>query len=392
MPGRVLMVAFHFPPSGAVAAQRAHKFARYLPDFGWTPIVVARRPDPMYPRDESFTAGPKPSEELNPFEWSRLLGVLPKGWIDPIRRALCVPDPETGWKRLLLRRLPDLIDRHKPDVLWANSVPTGSLVSASAVARKLGLPLVLDFHNEWTRNMYYRPASARQDAEHHRLEREAIEAAKAVTTLNPMHTEDLRLRFPAARVETIENGCDPGDYEVAPPDPLRRPLVLTYAGTIYGYQKPDPFLQALRETGRTDVEVRIVGDSFGQYAGGTGTLPVKAGGHRSHRDLGQVFSGSSAFFLCLEPPAARQLPAKLYEYLRAGRPTFAIVPRDGAADRWIRATGAGVSVDSATPGAWAPALRRFLDSLDRYVPPSPAPFLRRTLTGRLAAILDEVRR
>ena len=51
------MVAFHFPPSGAVAAQRAHKFARYLPEFGWTPIVVARRPDPMHPRDDSFSVG-----------------------------------------------------------------------------------------------------------------------------------------------------------------------------------------------------------------------------------------------------------------------------------------------------------------------------------------------
>lgn len=386
------MVAYHFPPSGAVAAQRPQKFARYLPDFGWTPVVVARRPDPMHPRDESLAAGPKPVEELDPFEWSRLLGVLPRGWVDPIRRALCVPDPETGWKRLLRRRLPELLRAQCPDVLWANSVPTGSLVSAAAVARETGIPLVIDFHNEWTRNMYYRPSSARQDAAHHRLEREAIEAARVVTTLNPLHTEDLRRRFPAARVETIENGCDPADYDVSPPDPARRPLVLTYAGTIYGHQSPQPFLKALAETGRKDVEVRVVGDSFGQFPAGDWPFKVRVEGHRSHRELGAVFSESSAFFLCLEPPAARQLPAKLYEYLRAGRPTFAIVPRDGAADRWIRSTGSGTSVDSAAPPTWAPALRDFLDSLGSYRAPSFDPYLRRTLTGRLAGLLDEVRR
>ncbi len=392
MPGRVLMVAFHFPPSGAVAAQRAHKFARYLPDFGWTPLVVSRKPRPLHPLDDSFTGGPAPLEELDPFEWSRWVGLLPAGWVDPVRRSLFMPDPETGWRKLLARRLPELIDRHRPDVLWANSVPTGSLVAATAVAKAASLPAVLDFHNEWTRNMYYRPSSPRQDAEHHRLERECIEAAAAVTTLNPMHTDDLRSRFPRARVETIENGCDPSDYGVAPPDPSRRPLVLTYAGTIYGYQSPEPFLKALEGTGRTDVEVRIIGDSFGAYGGWKGSLPIRYEGHLSHRDLGKVFSESSAFFLCLEPPAARQLPAKLYEYLRAGRPTFGIVPKDGAADRWIRDHGTGATVDAASPEQWTPALARFLDEIPAYRAPSAEPFHRRAQAGVLAGILDSVRR
>jgi glycosyltransferase involved in cell wall biosynthesis len=390
MTKRVLMVAFHFPPSGAVAAQRAHKFARYLPEFGWEPVVVSRRPTELQPRDESFAGKPAPAEELDPFEASRLLGVLPKCCIEPLRRFLFLPDEESGWRKLLLRRLPELIERHRPDVLWANSVPTGSLVSAAAVAKKVGLPLIVDFHNEWTRNMYYRPSTRWHDAAHRRMEREVVEGARVVTTLNPLHTEDLRARFPKARVETIENGCDPEDYPVEPVDAGRRPIVFTYAGAVYGYQSPAPFLQALATSGARDVEVRIVGDRFNQFSTGTWPFPVSVEGHRSHRDLGRIFSQSSAFFLCLEPPAARQLPAKLYEYLRAGRPTFAIVPRAGAADQWIARTGAGRSVDAASPAEWGPALRSFIDSLPGFRPPSPEPFYRRALTQRLAALLDEV--
>lgn len=390
MTKRVLMVAYHFPPSGAVAAQRAHKFARYLPEFGWEPVVVARRPDPLQPRDESFVGNPAPAEVLDPSEGSRLLGVLPKGWIDPLRRFFCVPDEHTGWRKLLRKRLPELIARHRPDLLWANSVPTGSLVAAAAASRDVGIPLIVDFHNEWTRNMYYRPATRWHDAVHHRMEREVVSTSRVVTTLNPMHTEDLRARFPAARVETIENGCDPEDYAVEPADPARRPLVFTYAGAVYGFQSPAPFLAALAASGLRDVEVRIVGDRFGQFSTGTWPFPVSIEGHRTHRELGAVFSKSSAFFLCLEPPAARQLPAKLYEYLRAGRPTFAIVPPDGAAARWLARTGAGSAVDSAAPAEWAPALRRFVEALAAYRPPSPEPFFRRTLTRRLATILDEV--
>ncbi len=392
MPGRVLMVAFHFPPSGAVAAQRAHKFARYLPDFGWTPVVVARKPDPMHPLDPSFAGKPDPAEVLDPFEWSRMLGVLPKSWIDPVRRRLFMPDPETGWRRLLLNRLPELIDRHRPDVLWSNSVPTNSLVAAAAVARARSIPFVADFHNEWTRNMYYRPASASQDDEHHRLEREVIETARTTVTLNPLHTQDLRARFPSARIETIENGCDPVDYDVAPAEPKHRPIVVTYAGTIYGFQSPQPFLRALAETGRKDVEVRVVGDAYGEFSKGNWPFPVTGQGHLSHRELGGVFSASSAFFLCLEPSAARQLPAKLYEYLRSGRPTFGIVPKDGAADRWMREAGAGTTVDSASPETWAPALQRFLDGLEAWRAPSAEPYYRRALAGKLAAILDGVKK
>ena len=390
MTKRVLMVAFHFPPSGAVAAQRAHKFARYLPEFGWEPIVVARRPDPLQPRDESFAGKPAPAEELHPSEASRLLGVLPKGWIDPVRRFFCIPDDETGWRKLLRKTLPTLIERHRPDVLWSNSVPTGSLVAAAAAARDAKLPFVADFHNEWTRNMYYRPSTRWHDAVHHRMEREVIETARVVTTLNPMHTDDLRARFPGSRIETIENGCDPEDYPVEPPAPDRRPIVFTYAGAVYGYQSPTPFLRALAETGVKDVEVRVVGDRFNQFSAGSWPFPVTVEGHRSHRELGSVLSKSSAFFLCLEPPAARQLPAKLYEYLRAGRPTFGVVPKGGAAADWLTRTGAGAWVDSATPAAWAPALRSFIESLGRYAPPSVQPFARRALTQRLAQILDEV--
>jgi len=39
------MVAYHFPPaSGTSGVQRALRFASYLPDFGWEPIVLTATP------------------------------------------------------------------------------------------------------------------------------------------------------------------------------------------------------------------------------------------------------------------------------------------------------------------------------------------------------------
>src|SRR5690349_24233327 len=38
---RVLMIAYHFPPlRGSSGIQRTLRFCQYLPEFGWTPLVL----------------------------------------------------------------------------------------------------------------------------------------------------------------------------------------------------------------------------------------------------------------------------------------------------------------------------------------------------------------
>ena len=38
---RVLMIAFHYPPlRGSSGIQRTLKFSRYLPEYGWQPLIL----------------------------------------------------------------------------------------------------------------------------------------------------------------------------------------------------------------------------------------------------------------------------------------------------------------------------------------------------------------
>jgi hypothetical protein len=138
------------------------------------------------------------------------------------------------------------------------------------------------------------------------------------------------------------------------------------------------------------VEVRIVGDRFRNFRHDAWPFPVTIQTHVTHSELGNVFGSSSAFFLCLNSPAARQLPAKLYEYLRTGRPTFAIAPKGGIVESWLASTGAGISVPVEQPELWTPALLQFISTLDRYQPPAGEQYERRLLTRSLAMILDEI--
>src|SRR3981081_4603449 len=52
--GRVLMIAHHFPPMGGSGSNRALAFARYLPDYGWRPVVVTPGEAWATPRDAAL--------------------------------------------------------------------------------------------------------------------------------------------------------------------------------------------------------------------------------------------------------------------------------------------------------------------------------------------------
>jgi hypothetical protein len=42
---KVLIVTYYWPPSGGAGVQRWLKFSKYLPEFGWEPIILTVDPE-----------------------------------------------------------------------------------------------------------------------------------------------------------------------------------------------------------------------------------------------------------------------------------------------------------------------------------------------------------
>ena len=53
----VLIISYYWPPSGGGGVQRVLKFCKYLPDYGWNPIVLTVK-DGEFPAFDNLSGSP----------------------------------------------------------------------------------------------------------------------------------------------------------------------------------------------------------------------------------------------------------------------------------------------------------------------------------------------
>lgn len=429
----VLMVAYYFPPAGGPGVQRVLKFAKYLPEFGWMPAVLTVREDAEYPvRDPSLiadvpegvriertpitefyrfyrgatrTATPLDGTPRSPHEGlaARLLRA--------VRAGVFIPDGRVGWIPHAIRPGLRLARATGASAILSSGPPFTTNLIGGLIHRRSGLPWVQDFRDPWTRAPFYpkRPAPARLLDE--RLERWTIRHAARTLAVNRSMVEDFRTRYPEIspeRLVTLPNGFDEADFEgIERIEP--RKLTFVHTGTMYLARDPRGLREAMsalcaEEEGFSDgVELILAGRVDAELVDLFRAPPLD----RVVRFEGYVEHGESLRLLrsahyCLlfvgeEPQVRGMLTGKLFEYLGSGTPILAIAPGDGEAAAVIRECRAGEIIEPAdfagAKGWIRHAWRRHRSGEQSGAPPDVArisEFGRRRLTGRLAAILDEV--
>jgi glycosyltransferase involved in cell wall biosynthesis len=412
MSKRVLIIAFHYPPvKGSSGIQRTLKFSAYLRENGWEPIILSASPRAYEEiSDEQMGEIPEGVQVLRPFALNTAkhlaIGGRYSNW-------MAQPDRWVTWWPAAVWRGMQVIRRDKPQIIMSTyPIATAHLIGLS-LQRLSGLPWVADCRDSMTEPGY--PTDPLTWKTNRRLESAMVgRCAKAIFTTAgtlQMYAE----RYPEAepaRWAIIENGYDEENFHdaedglVAATAAPGRPLTLVHSGVLYPQERdPRPFFAALRSlkrngdisaaslrvllraTGSDDMYQRLLVDA------GIDDI-VQLAPSISYREALREMLHADGLLLFQAAMCNHQIPAKLYEYLRAGRPILGLTDPAGNTAAAMRAAEADRIVNIADESDIETGLRAFLAGVRAGTIKGASPDIasrnsRRARTVELARLLDE---
>jgi glycosyltransferase involved in cell wall biosynthesis len=403
------MVAFHFPPfAGSSGIQRTLRFVQHLPSFGWAPLVLTADAR-AYERSSDDLLRELPAdlvvERAFALDTARHLAIAGR-----YLGALARPDRWMTWQ---FRAVPGglkLVRRYRPEAIWTTYPIATAHVIGAALARRTGLPWIADFRDPMAQDGYPEDPAVWQSFK--AIEETAVRQAVSCVFTTPGAARMYRERYPesGSKLVVVENGYDEETFALVPRD-LSVPalnsgaVTLLHSGVVYPSERdPAQFFDAIRHLAdqgrirperfrvrfRASTTERLL-ENMAAERGITGFLELVP--PIPYRAALEEMIRADALVVLQAANCNEQIPAKLYEYLRAGRPVIALTDPAGDTAGVMRAAGLDTVAPLDRSADIAALLLRFTDreSLERAPRPRMqyvATASRRSRAAELAQLLD----
>jgi hypothetical protein len=436
---RVLFVAYAFPPVGGAGVQRITKFVKYLHQYGWTPsVLTASNPsvplwDPTLVADIPQHAVVRRARTLEPGYGmkaavfsdrptnprpGRGVAGLAKALVYRLARMVLQPDPQILWMPGAVREGRRLLDELPHAAIVASGPPFSSFLVGARLARHSGVPLVLDYRDEWdiaNAHSENRRFGSLSLCLQQRMQLKVVRAARVLlaTTQCSMRALEKLIGIAGCCTQAafVYNGFDPEDFpSMVPPSKEQednRRYRLVYVGTLWNLTSVAPVVEAVKQLEQLNPDL-------------AGRLQIEFAGRRTpeQQQLVELLRNSaccvvehpyldhhgaiklmrSADGLCLLlsdlPGMERVVPAKMFEYMAAAKPILAIGPRGEMWELLNQHPAAFLHTPDDTVGIaenLAQEIRRVQAGRSVDLTHWDASrFDRRNQAGQLAAILDSL--
>lgn len=447
---RVLILAYYFPPLGMGGVQRVSKFVKYLPSFGWEPVVLTVKDIDYFSLDDSLLKELPESAKIyrtGSFDPLRLIYLIKKifrtktsdpnppgadalrnsekakrffprqrrgqndtfsfrGWLKFIN-LLFFPDNKIGWFPFALIKGIKICRKEKIDLLFSTSPPLTCHLVAFFLKKLTGIQWVADYRDPYMTYQDEKSSTSFKKILLKKLQKLFLKKGEGFIGVTQMIASGLKEVYPEVqKIEVLPNGYDQKDFEHKP---WRRKDIFTivYFGTFSPDCPAEPFLKALHnllQQGKIDkgrVKFIDVGLSMGV---GMEDLVNKfelneiteLKGYLPHKEGIQELLGADLALLTLAESSPAIIPGKAYEYLGAQNPILAIVPLKSEARRLIKSLSAGKVVSPDNLTEIENAILSFYREFEtgklflKVNPQKTEKYERKYLTSRLVCLFDDI--
>ncbi len=378
---QVLLIAAEFPPVSASGVQRILKFTKYLPQYGWMPTVItgpsqrslyhALDLQQLAEVDDRITVH-RTRQGTAPRAFHRLQTTAAG---KALIRVLTFPDTFAFWIQPAYRLACSVLASGRFDAVLSTD-PVSTHIAAALAARRFSLPWICDVRDLWTDGFHFRPTSYLHRVAGARVDRALLRHAKGLSLATEGFERFLLERYPFIRAKTrvVRNGYDESDFFRNGPTPQGK-FTMVYSGEIYGRTThvspkgiaalfeplthgPGVYIRSTREIVRalelalarcpemrSDFELVFVGAVAENHAAYVRESPVsglvRLTGQVPHAEAVEWLQRAHALFL-MQDGAGSELvvPAKVYEYMRAGKPILGLF-RPGETPDLLKGSGLG---------------------------------------------------
>lgn len=431
----VLIVSYYFPPSGGPGVQRVLKFVKYLPDFGWRPVVLTVESGDYPARDESLLdeipgkVAVYRTKIIEPYRmYRRLTGKPPdapvdvenipggasgRSWAEAaaafIRSTAFVPDARIGWLPFAAAKGRFIIECEDVHAIYSSSPPYTSALVARALHRTSGLPWIAGFRDPWTGFLSTPRRWALPRMLDSYLEHSVFNEASLVEVAWKGIQKDALQKYPSldrSKFHHLPNGFDRSDFTHGAPQRDER-FTVTYTGSMYGKRSPSSFFTAVEELIRersvdpARIRFRFVG-RFGSevqemFRRVSFQSSVEVVSYRPHaQSIAELVNADALLLIVDEADGSEEIvPGKVFEYLGASRPIIALAPPGAVAELLAETNSGFVAANqdiAAIKSVFLECYSKFGYHRRQFHQNEDAvrKYERREVTRRLAELLDRV--
>ena len=379
---KVLIITYHWPPSGGISVLRCLKIAKYLRDFDWEPIIfTAKNPSYQYldygnekdipenieihkvPIFEPINlfktlSGRKRNQPLQNFTFN---SDKKKSPIDKfslwVRGNFFIPDARYRWIGPSVKYLKKYLKENPVDAIFTDGPPHTNTVIGMRVAQEFNIPWIADFQDPWTQVDYYSKLyiGKRADKKHRALEQEVFMTADKITIASPTWKKDLA-SIGAKNVDVIYYGYDESDFNEFSPIPSDK-FIIFHGGLLGEDRNPEDFFRAIQALIKDyaeihdKIEIRLAGEvdfSVKKSIEANGLSSVtRYLGMIQRSEVIQEYAQASLLILPVNKAenAQGRIPGKLFEMLRSNKPILVLGPDDGDVREIVHSKQKGFSFE-----------------------------------------------